>query len=64
MMQTKTHSEIVIGKEYAIELTRTGRGWFAEVKDAGSPFNGAYALGSIPAHAIAALEQKIKDLQR
>ena len=55
--------QIIITEQFAVTVERTSRGYFATVTDTGSPFNGLYALGSIPAHAIAALEQKIKDLQ-
>jgi hypothetical protein len=68
--QTRTHdqikdeSEIIITENFAATLERTSRGYFATVTDAGSPFNGIYALGSIPSHAIAALEGKIRRMKR
>jgi hypothetical protein len=60
---TTQAAEVIITEEYAVTIERTGRGYFATVTDSGSPFNGVYALGSIPAHAIAALEAKIRDMQ-
>jgi hypothetical protein len=58
-----TTTEIVITEEYAAELTKTGRGVIAEVKDAGSPYNGTYALGSTSGCALAALKAKIQEKQ-
>ena len=61
---TQPQEEIIITEEYAVELTRTGRGTFAEVKDAGSPYNGVYVLGSTPEMAVGVLQLKIAELQR
>ena len=62
MTQTMTASpEIIITEEYAVELTKTGRGIIAEVKDAGSPHNGMYALGSIANCALTVLKTKIRE---
>ncbi len=60
MIQT-AETETIITEEYAVELTRTGRGIMAEVKDAGSPFNGTYALGSNRGCALAVLKAKIEE---
>jgi hypothetical protein len=59
----KTEIEIIITEEYAVEVTKTGRGILAEVKDADSPFNGTYALGSIRSYALASLKAKIQEKQ-
>jgi hypothetical protein len=56
-------TEVIITEDYAVELTKTGRGIMAEVKDAGSPFNGIHALGSIVSCALAALKAKIQERQ-
>ncbi len=63
MQTTTATTETIITEEYAVELTQTGRGIMAEVKDAGSPFNGMYALGSIASCALAALKARIKEKQ-
>ena len=36
---------IIITEHFAVRVTRTGRGWFAEVADAQHPQNGAYVFG-------------------
>jgi hypothetical protein len=59
----KTATETVITEDYAVELTKTGRGILAEVKDVGSPFNGTYALGSTRGCALAVLKAKIQEKQ-
>jgi hypothetical protein len=63
MFQTATETQFIITEEYAVELTKTGRGIMAEVKDCGSPYNGTYALGSNASCALAALKAKIQELQ-
>jgi hypothetical protein len=52
-------NEIAITEHYAVEFQQTGRGVFAEVKDAGSRFNGVYAFGSTKEGALACLATKI-----
>jgi len=37
--------DIIITKHFAVKVTRTGRGWFAEVSDSQHPLNGAYVFG-------------------
>jgi protein subunit release factor A len=59
----KTGAETIITEDYAVELTKTGRGILAEVKDAGSQFNGTYALGSTRGCALAVLKAKIQEKQ-
>jgi hypothetical protein len=59
----KIEAETVITEDYAVELTKTGRGILAEVKDEGSPFNGIYALGSTRGCALAVLKAKIQEKQ-
>jgi hypothetical protein len=61
MFQITTETELVITEEYAVELTKTGRGVIAEVKDAGCPYNGTYALGSTRGCALAVLRAKIQE---
>jgi hypothetical protein len=63
MQQTATETELIITEEYAVELTKTGRGYLAEVKDAHHPMNGVYALGSTHACALAVLKAKVRELQ-
>ncbi len=60
MNQTATETQTIITEEYAVELIQTGRGIIAEVKDAGSPYNGTYALGSTRGCALAVLKAKIQ----
>ena len=55
--------ETIITEDFAVELTRTGRGIIAEVVDSTSPFNGIDALGSTPGCALAALNLKIQRMQ-
>jgi hypothetical protein len=62
--QQTAEQEIIITEQFAVEIERTSRGCFATVCDNGSPYNGIYGFGSIPSHAIAALESKIRDLGR
>jgi hypothetical protein len=52
---------MIITEEYAVELTKTGRGILAEVKDAHHPMNGTYALGSTRSCALAVLRAKIQE---
>jgi hypothetical protein len=54
MKQTMAATTIVT-EEYAVELTKTGRGMLAEAKDAHYPMNGTYAVGSTRSCALAAL---------
>lgn len=62
MTQTTTATaEMIITEEYAVELTKTGRGILAEVKDAHHPMNGTYALGSTRSCALAVLRAKIQE---
>jgi hypothetical protein len=64
MMQTMTaEAEMIITEEYAVELTRTGRGIMAQVNDAHSRFDGTYALGSTRGCALAALKAKVQEKQ-
>ena len=35
----------IITEHFAVRVTRTGRGWFAEVADSGHPMDGAYVFG-------------------
>lgn len=63
MLQIAADTELVITEEYAGELTKTGRGVIAEVKDAGSPYSGTYALGSTRGCALAVLKAKIQEKQ-
>jgi hypothetical protein len=37
--------DIIITEYFAVRVTRTGRGWFAEVADSGHPMNGTYVFG-------------------
>jgi hypothetical protein len=37
--------DIIITEHFAVKVTRTGRGWFAEVADSQHPMDGAYAFG-------------------
>jgi hypothetical protein len=37
--------DIIITEHFALKVTKTGRGWFAEVSDAQHPANGAYVFG-------------------
>jgi hypothetical protein len=37
--------DIIITEHFAVKLTKTGRGWFAEVSDSHHPMNGAYVFG-------------------
>jgi hypothetical protein len=55
-------NEIVITEHYAVEYQRTGRGVFAEVKDAGSRYNGLYGFGSTKEGALACLAAKISQM--
>jgi hypothetical protein len=61
MQQTATQSQIIITEDYAVEIEKVARGYIAEVKDAHSPFNGVYALGSTASCALAALKAKINE---
>jgi hypothetical protein len=36
--------DIIITEHFAAKVTRTGRGWFAEVCDAAHPLNGKLAV--------------------
>jgi hypothetical protein len=63
MQQAAIETQLIITEDYAVELTKTGRGIIAEVKDAHHPLNGTYALGSIASHAIAALKAKVQEKQ-
>jgi hypothetical protein len=36
--------DIIITEHFAVKVTKTGRGWFAEVVDSHHPMNGAYFL--------------------
>ena len=56
-------TETIITENFAVELTRTGRGIIAEVVDSTSAFNGIDALGSTPRCALAALNLKIQRMQ-
>lgn len=37
--------DIIITENFAVKVTKTGRGWFAEVADEQHPMNGAYVFG-------------------
>jgi hypothetical protein len=37
--------DIIITEHFAARVTRTGRGWFAEVCDSQHPMDGAYVFG-------------------
>jgi hypothetical protein len=37
--------DIIITEHFAVKVTKTGRGWFAEVSDSQHPMNGAYVFG-------------------
>lgn len=37
--------DVIITEEFAVKVTKTGRGWFAEVADAQHPANGLYVFG-------------------
>jgi hypothetical protein len=37
--------DVIITEEFAAKVTRTGRGWIAEVADSHHPANGAYVFG-------------------
>jgi hypothetical protein len=63
MLQTAVTTELIITEQYAVELTKTGRGILAEVKDAHHPMNGMYALGSNQGCALAVLRAKIQEKQ-
>ena len=38
-------NDIIITGHFAVKVTKTGRGWFAEVSDSHHPMNGAYVFG-------------------
>ena len=38
--------DIIITEHFAMKVTNTGRGWFAEVSDSQHPQNGAYVFGN------------------
>jgi hypothetical protein len=42
---TFNDGDFIITEEFAAKVTRTGRGWFAEVVDAGHPANGLAVFG-------------------
>jgi hypothetical protein len=63
-LQMAAETEVIITERFAVTVERSSRGYFATVTDSESPFNGVYALGSIPAHAVAALEAKIREMER
>ncbi len=42
---TFNDGDILITEEFAVKVTRTGRGWFAEVVDAGHSANGTTVFG-------------------
>jgi hypothetical protein len=37
--------DIIITERFAVKVTKTGRGWFAEVYDSQHPMNGLYVFG-------------------
>jgi hypothetical protein len=37
--------DIIITEHFAVKVTKTGRGWFAEVSDSHHPQNGAHVFG-------------------
>jgi hypothetical protein len=42
---TFNDGDIIITEEFAAKVTKTGRGWFAEVVDAAHPANGQAVFG-------------------
>ena len=36
---------IIITEHFAVKVTKTGRGWFAEVSDSHHPLDGAHVFG-------------------
>jgi hypothetical protein len=51
--------DIIITETFAIKVTKTGRGWFAEVADAASEFNGMEVFGD-RWYVIPALVEKVR----
>jgi hypothetical protein len=56
--------QTIITEEYAVEIDTTGRGAYAKIKDAGSPFNGLSAYASVPQTALALLKDKVEEARR
>jgi hypothetical protein len=52
-------SDIIITEHFAVKVTRTGRGWFAEVSDSHHPMDGAYVFGD-KWFVVPALVEKVR----
>lgn len=59
---TFNDGDILIGEEFAIKVTRTARGWFAEVAESEHPCAGEYAFGDKWA-VISMLVDKVRAMQ-
>jgi hypothetical protein len=55
--------DIIITENFAIKVTKTGRGWFAEVSDEFSLFNGVSVFGD-RWYVIPALVEKVAGLEK
>lgn len=56
--------DVIITEEFAAKVSRTGRGYFAEVADSHHPMNGAYVFGD-RWYVIGALVEKVrKEMER
>lgn len=51
--------DIIITEHFAVKVTKTGRGWFAEVSDSQHPMNGAYVFGD-KWFVVPALVEKVR----
>jgi hypothetical protein len=51
--------DIIITEYFAVKVTKTGRGWFAEVCDSQHPLNGAYVFGD-KWFVVPALVEKVR----
>jgi hypothetical protein len=51
--------DVIITEEFAVKVTKTGRGWIAEVADAQHPANGAYVFGD-KWFVVGALAEKVQ----
>jgi hypothetical protein len=55
--------DIIITENFAVKVTKTGRGWFAEVADSTHPLNGTYVFGDKWFVVIALVEKVHKAMQ-
>jgi hypothetical protein len=51
--------DVIITEEFAVKVTRTGRGWIAEVTDAQHPANGTHVFGD-KWFVVGALVEKVQ----